>query len=124
MSWSIEIPKVDANVTRAKVVNWLVREGESVGIGTPLVEIETEKAVFEIESKAAGIVRRIYIAEGGRGPVGACLGVIADADEALDEPDSSSFIDALGDNTDSTETHDTKIDGEYALGDYGDALLS
>lgn len=114
---------MDANVTRAKVVNWLVREGESVGIGTPLVEIETEKAVFEIESEAAGILRHIYIAEGGRGPVGACLGVIADADEVLGEPDSSSFVGAHGEDADSTETRDAAINEEYALGDYGDALL-
>ena len=40
--------------TKAVVVRWLKKEGDKVKVGEPLVELETEKVSFELESPAAG----------------------------------------------------------------------
>jgi pyruvate dehydrogenase E2 component (dihydrolipoamide acetyltransferase) len=118
MSWSIEIPKIDANVTRATVVEWLVREGDRVEPGTPLVEVETEKAVFTIDAEQAGVVRRILIQQGRKLPVGTCLGVIgADGEDVSDLPD------ALEQDTLVSAGPVGGLDDEYAVDDYRDALL-
>ncbi len=102
-------------MSRVKVVNWLVREGGHVSVGTPLVEVETEKAVFVIDSELAGVLRRIDVAEGERVAVGVCLGVVADAEETLVRPAAkvTPLVAGLG----------PAGLGEYEIDDYSDALL-
>jgi len=101
------------------VAQWLVREGDRVEIGTELVELETEKAVFTLEAEQAGIVRRILVEEGQKLAVGTCLGVIASEDEEL-EPVTP--VAAAADEASLL----AQLDGcaaEYLLDDYREALL-
>ncbi len=110
------MPKVDANVTRALVVKWLVREGDSVEVGAPLVEVETEKAVFEIEAAESGTVQHICASEGQRVPVGTVLGVIGMT------PSLSRAVPSIV----STSRDSASVGGvspEYIVEDYSDALL-
>jgi len=72
----VYVPKIDANVTRATVVEWLAREGDRVGVGTPLVELETEKAVYTVEAEVEGVLAEVLVPAGERVPVGTCLATI------------------------------------------------
>lgn len=65
--------------TRAIVVRWLKQEGDKVKVGEPLVELETEKVSFELESPAAGTVLKFLAPEGAVVPVGGVLCEIADS---------------------------------------------
>jgi 2-oxoglutarate dehydrogenase E2 component (dihydrolipoamide succinyltransferase) len=65
--------------TKAIVVRWLKREGDKVKRGEPLVELETEKVSFELESPAAGIVVKLLAQEAAEVPVGGALCEIGDA---------------------------------------------
>ena len=65
--------------TKAIVVRWLKREGDKVKRGEPLVELETEKISFELESPAAGTLLRRLAAEAAEVPVGSPLCEIADS---------------------------------------------
>ena len=65
--------------TKAIVVRWLKREGDRVKVGEPLVELETEKVSFELESPAAGTVLRLFRQEAAEVPVGDALCEIADS---------------------------------------------
>ena len=56
--------------TKAIVVRWLKHEGDQVKIGEPLVELETEKVSYELESPATGIVARLLAPEAAEVPVG------------------------------------------------------
>ncbi|MEO6434547.1 MAG: transketolase C-terminal domain-containing protein, partial [Tepidisphaeraceae bacterium] len=58
------MPHGDLTITEAKVVKWIKRAGESVRLGDPVVEVETDKAVTEIESPAAGVLDGILAPEG------------------------------------------------------------
>lgn len=65
--------------TKAIVVRWLKREGDTVKVGEPLVELETEKVSFELESPAAGTVLKLLARETAEVPVGDALCEIADS---------------------------------------------
>jgi pyruvate/2-oxoglutarate dehydrogenase complex dihydrolipoamide acyltransferase (E2) component len=56
--------------TKAVVVRWLKREGDRVKAGDPLVELETEKVSYELESPFSGILTRLLAHETAEVPVG------------------------------------------------------
>ena len=47
---AVEIPKVGLVMETARLVRWLKNVGDTVTTGEPLLEVETEKSVIEIES--------------------------------------------------------------------------
>jgi pyruvate/2-oxoglutarate dehydrogenase complex dihydrolipoamide acyltransferase (E2) component len=65
--------------TKATVVRWLKREGDKVKRGEPLVELETEKVSFELESPAAGTLVKLLAEETAEVPVGGALCEIGDS---------------------------------------------
>ena len=56
--------------TKAIVVRWLKREGDRVKLGEPLVELETEKVSYELESPASGTLLKVHARESAEVPVG------------------------------------------------------
>jgi pyruvate dehydrogenase E2 component (dihydrolipoamide acetyltransferase) len=56
-----EIPKVGLVMEAVKVVRWLKEVGDSVSAGEPLLEVETEKSVVEIEAAASGRLAEILV---------------------------------------------------------------
>jgi pyruvate dehydrogenase E2 component (dihydrolipoamide acetyltransferase) len=51
---AVEIPKVGLVMETARLVRWLKSVGDTVATGEPLLEVETEKSVIEIESSVSG----------------------------------------------------------------------
>lgn len=64
MTIEIIIPKVGEITTEMRIIRWLKTEGQVVIKGEPLLEIETDKAMVEIESDVEGILERILAPEG------------------------------------------------------------
>ena len=56
--------------TKATVVRWLKHEGEVVKQGELLVELETEKVSYELESPYEGVLVKILAEEAMQVPVG------------------------------------------------------
>ncbi len=77
------MPKYGLQQDEGTVVRWLKNEGENVEKGEGLVEVETDKAVFEYESPEGGVLRKILVTEGSVVPV---LSVIAVVTDSPDEP--------------------------------------
>ena len=50
------IPKLGQTVEEVILVNWLVEDGARVNQGQPVMEVETDKAVFPVEANARGII--------------------------------------------------------------------
>lgn len=65
--------------TKAVVLRWLKREGDRVQVGEPLVELETEKVSYELESPFSGILIKRLAQETAEVPVGDPLCEIADS---------------------------------------------
>ena len=67
------------------VIEWFKKEGDMVKKGDPLVEVLSEKATYEVEAPASGVLRKILTPEGTDVPVAGVLGVITAPDEELPE---------------------------------------
>ncbi|MEI8013149.1 MAG: lipoyl domain-containing protein, partial [Candidatus Omnitrophota bacterium] len=62
----------------AEIVRWNFNEGQSVTPDDDVVELVTDKAVFNVPADACGTISRIYYREGQQVPIGA---VLADLEE-------------------------------------------
>ena len=80
---TLRVPKTGGiPTTKANVVRWLKREGETIGRGEPVVELETETVSYELESPTEGVLLKILIQENSQAPVGEALCQIGTPDEA------------------------------------------
>jgi len=84
MATVIRMPQLAAGGSEAAIQTWLVSTGDSVSVGQPLAEIETEKAVVEYESEVEGVFAGAVVAAGDAAAVGAPIAVVAAAGEELD----------------------------------------
>lgn len=94
MAISVVMPALELTQETGKLVAWRKKEGERVVKGEPLLEVETDKAVVEIESPAEGILAGIRSQEGAIIPVGQTIawilmpGEAAPAESAAEKPAS------------------------------------
>src|SRR5205823_2162167 len=80
------MPKWGLAMKTGRVVEWLKKPGETVQQGEPIVQIESEKAVNEVEAPTSGIIRLLVVEEDESAPVSAPLAVIvAEGEELSDE---------------------------------------
>jgi hypothetical protein len=80
---TLKVPKAGGiPTTKANVVRWLKQEGDAVKQGEPVVELETEKVSYELESPAEGVLLKILQRENSEVPVGASLCQIGPAGTA------------------------------------------
>ena len=86
MATQIVMPKMSETMEEGVVVKWLKREGDRVATGDALAEIETDKAVLELEATTPGVLRQIVAQEDSKVPVGQLIAVIGAADEDLSAP--------------------------------------
>jgi pyruvate dehydrogenase E2 component (dihydrolipoamide acetyltransferase) len=84
MAVKIIMPQGGQDITEGYVVRWFKKEGEPIRRGDLICEVETEKAVFEVESPSDGVLLKIVAAAGTKVPIFAVIGVIGEAGEALD----------------------------------------
>jgi pyruvate dehydrogenase E2 component (dihydrolipoamide acetyltransferase) len=81
MAYSVAMPALGESVTEGTVTRWLKREGDSVEVDEPLVEVSTDKVDTEIPSPVAGTVLEILIAQDETAAVGATLATVGDSAE-------------------------------------------
>ena len=68
---TLKVPKTGGlPTTKVNVVRWLKREGEVVKRGDAVVELETEKVNYELDSPTDGVLLKILTREGTEVPVG------------------------------------------------------
>lgn len=71
------------NTTKVNVVRWLKNEGDKLKQGEPVVELETEKVSYELDSPIEGILLKILEREPAEVDVGGLLGYIGQPGDAL-----------------------------------------
>ncbi|MBV9120802.1 MAG: 2-oxo acid dehydrogenase subunit E2 [Chloroflexi bacterium] len=78
MTIRIVMPQLGESVSEGVVGRWLKREGDRVERDEPLVEVITDKVNAEIPAVAAGVLKRISVAEGETVAVGTEIAVLDD----------------------------------------------
>ena len=76
MATDVILPALGMAQETGKVVQWLKGEGEQVTKGQPLVEVETDKAIVELESPADGVLFAVTAKAGDDVPVGRVIAKI------------------------------------------------
>ncbi len=84
MAYLIKLPSVAADASGGVLHQWLKQEGDRVAVGEALAEVETEKAIVEINAEQAGVLGRIVVQAGPASvPINTVIGVlIADGEDA------------------------------------------
>src|SRR5262245_10724554 len=70
MAVSVVMPALEMAQETGKLVSWRKKEGERVAKGEMLLEVETDKAVVEVEASADGILAAVTAKVGDVVPVG------------------------------------------------------
>src|SRR5437879_12207187 len=83
MPISVVVPALEMAQETGKLIAWRKKEGESVAKGETLLEVETDKAVMEIEAPGDGILAGVKVREGAEVPVGQTIAWIVRPGEAL-----------------------------------------
>jgi pyruvate dehydrogenase E2 component (dihydrolipoamide acetyltransferase) len=85
MAIEIYVHKMTEHMETAKILRWLVAPGEVVVSGQAILEVETDKAVVELEAPASGVLKGIRpgVAEGAEVRVGATIAFIAEPNEEV-----------------------------------------
>jgi pyruvate dehydrogenase E2 component (dihydrolipoamide acetyltransferase) len=110
MITKVVLAKLSPTMEEGTVVSWSKQEGDEVKVGDVLAEIETDKANMEMEALGAGTLRKILVPAGGKAPVGALIGVIADEDEDIQPllAEAEKAAEAAPEPTPSAEAKETK----------------
>jgi len=85
MAKEVILPKLGQTMEEGTVVKWLKKEGDSVKKGDILLEIQTDKAVLEVESFAEGTLLKALAKEGDVVPVLQVIGYVGKTGEKLPE---------------------------------------
>jgi len=76
MIYELKIPKSGMGITEAEIQTWHKAEGETIAIGDIIVDVETAKAVEEVESPVAGVLQKILVPEEESIEVGITIALI------------------------------------------------
>ncbi len=82
MAFEFRLPDLGEGITEGELVRWLVRPGDRVALDQGIAEVQTDKAVVELPSPAAGTILSLDVEEGQVIPVETLLLTI---DEAVQE---------------------------------------
>jgi pyruvate/2-oxoglutarate dehydrogenase complex dihydrolipoamide acyltransferase (E2) component len=66
----VQIPKMGMSTVEVDIVAVLVTPGDRVAADSVVVEVQSEKANFEVEAGTAGIIKEVLVQEGDEAKVG------------------------------------------------------
>jgi len=72
----VVMPKWGTGMNEGKILRWIKAVGDTVNEGEPIAEIETAKAVQDLEAPATGVLAQILLAEGEEAVVRTPIAII------------------------------------------------
>ncbi|CAG0892058.1 unnamed protein product [Cyprideis torosa] len=109
----ILVPTLGESVSEATVAQWLKKEGDTVAVDEPIVELETDKVTLEVNATAAGVISSIVVQEGENVEVGALLGEIGGEGAAAN--DAAPAPKAEAKKEEATSAPEAKSDEDHKL---------
>ena len=113
MAFSVVMPALEMAQETGKLIAWRKKEGDRVSKGEPLLEVETDKAVLEVEAPADGILAGITASAGADIPVGQTIAwIVAPGEKPPTENESATNAPAArGGLQGKTEAHTAPVAG-------------
>lgn len=99
MATEILMPRQGQSVESCIIVEWKKQEGDRVTTGEPICEVETDKATFEVESPADGVLLKRLYSDGDEVPVLERIAFVGSEGEALDKAAAEASGGAAGPET-------------------------
>jgi pimeloyl-ACP methyl ester carboxylesterase len=88
----VKMPKWGLTMTTGTITGWIREEGDEVSAGDPLLTVETEKAVNDVEAPADGVLFKIVVPTGDAAAVSAAVAIIAAPGESPSDAEIESLI--------------------------------
>src|SRR5215213_3981183 len=88
----VTMPKWGLTMTSGTITGWSREEGDPVTEGIPLLTVETEKAVDDVEAPTSGVLRKIVAAVGSEVPVMGAVAVITAPGEDLSDEELQALV--------------------------------
>ena len=88
MAEELFIPKLGQTVEEVTLLNWLVKDGEKVEQGQEVLEVETDKAVFNVEAIESGFIHIGPYKAGQVVPVLEVVALIGEKDDIFKAPEN------------------------------------
>ena len=85
MVTKVYMEALSPTMEEGRIVSWLKHEGDAVTDGDVLAEVETDKAIMELQARGEGVFRKALAAEGATVEVGQLIGIIAPPDEDISQ---------------------------------------
>jgi len=76
MDYKVVMPRLSDSMDEGQLVEWKIHPGERVKSGDVIAEVESDKAVMEIQTFKSGIVKEIMVEAGKTVPVGTTMAII------------------------------------------------
>ncbi len=86
MATEVVMPKQGNTVESCIILEWKVKEGDTVQVGDVVCEAETDKSTIEVESTAEGTVLKLWYAEGDEAPVMQPILTVGEKGEKVEAP--------------------------------------
>ncbi|VDL47914.1 unnamed protein product [Hymenolepis diminuta] len=93
----IGMPNLSPTMEQGKILKWYKKEGEEVAAGDVLCQVQTDKAIIDMEFEEDGVLAKIVQSEGSESKVGEVIAVLAEPDEDWQEvnKNADAFIASL-----------------------------
>ena len=87
MKHTIILPDLGQTTNEAKVLRWLKKPGDRVSSGEPLLEVETDKTIMDVEAYVGGYLRKMCVVEGEMAIAKEPIAILTDRlDEFYEDP--------------------------------------
>ncbi len=83
MAYEIVMPQLSDSMNEGKLISWKVKEGDSVKSGDVIAEVESDKAIMEVQTFRDGIIKELKIKDGDSASVGSVIAIIEDNGTAI-----------------------------------------
>jgi pyruvate dehydrogenase E2 component (dihydrolipoamide acetyltransferase) len=83
MAQLLEMPKLSDTMKEGVLRKWIKKEGDKVGPGDLLAEVETDKATMDFESFDSGVILKFLVKDGDTVAIGAPIAILGTAGEDI-----------------------------------------
>jgi pyruvate dehydrogenase E2 component (dihydrolipoamide acetyltransferase) len=83
MASKVLLPKLGQTMEEGTIVEWLKQEGDPIAKGEAIFQVESDKAVLEVESKEAGVLRKILVDKGVKVPIMTPVAILGASNEDI-----------------------------------------